>query len=63
MDGRINRVRYEDEEERCDVCQEGDAMMDELEAQRQACIQGGHQKQDRSMDSAINMLISNIPFP
>jgi hypothetical protein len=32
MDGRIDRVRYEDEEERCDVCQASDASMDDLEA-------------------------------
>ena len=32
MDGRVDRVRCEDEEERYDVCRESDAMMDELEA-------------------------------
>lgn len=32
MDGRVNRVRCEDEEERCDMCRESDAMIEELEA-------------------------------
>jgi hypothetical protein len=36
MDGRIDRVRCEDEEERCDVCQASDARMGELETQQQA---------------------------
>ncbi len=63
MDGRMDRVRCEDEEERCDVCQASDAMMDELEAQRQAYVQGEQEKQDRLMDSAIDMPTSSIPFP
>jgi RecQ family ATP-dependent DNA helicase len=63
MDGRMDRVRCEDEEERCDVCQESDAMMDELEAQRRACIQREQEKQDRLMDSAIDMPTSSVPFP
>jgi RecQ family ATP-dependent DNA helicase len=63
MDGRMDRARCEDEEEGCDVCRENDAMMDELEAQRQAYIHREHEKQDRSMDSAIDMPTSSIPFP
>jgi hypothetical protein len=63
MDGRIDRVRCEDGEERCDVCQASDAMMDELEAQRQAYIQREQEKQERFMDSAIDMPTSSIPFP
>jgi RecQ family ATP-dependent DNA helicase len=63
MDGRIDRTRCEDEEERCDVCRESDAMMDELEAQRRACIQREQEKQDRLMDSAIDMPTSSVPFP
>ena len=63
MDGRINRVRCEDEEEHCDVCQESDAIMDGLEAQRRACIQREQEKQDRLMDSAIHMPTSSVPFP
>jgi hypothetical protein len=61
MDGRVDRVRCEDEEERCNVCQEGDAMIDDLEAQRQAYIQSEHKKQDRLIDSAIDMPPSSIP--
>lgn len=44
------------------MCQASDAMMDELEAQRRACIQREHEKQDRLMDSAIDMPTSSIPF-
>ena len=62
MDGRIDRVRCEDGEERCDVCQASDAMMDELEAQRQAYIQREQEKQDRLMDSAIDIPSSSIRF-
>ena len=62
MDGRIDRVRCVDEEERCDVCQARDAMMDKLEAQRQAYVPGKHEEHDQSMDSAIHMPHSN-PFP
>jgi len=63
MDGRMDRVRCEDEEERCDMCQASDAIMDDLEAQRRVYIQREQEKQDRLMDSAIDMPTSNIPFP
>ncbi|KAK6610433.1 hypothetical protein H4I95_03492 [Botrytis cinerea] len=63
MDGRMDRVRCADEEERCDVCQASDAMMDELEAQQQAYIHREQEKQDRFTDSAIHMPTSSIPFP
>ena len=56
-------MRCEDGEERCDVCQASDAMMDELEAQRQVYIQREQEKQERFMDSAIDMPTSSIPFP
>ncbi|KAK6591435.1 DNA helicase [Botrytis cinerea] len=62
MDGRMDRVRCADEEERCDVCQASDAMMDELEAQQQAYIHREQEKQDRFTDSAIHST-SSIPFP
>ncbi len=32
INGRIDQVRCEDEEERCNVCQASDAMINELEA-------------------------------
>ncbi len=35
--------------------------MDELEAQRQAYIQQEQEQHDQSMDSAIDILSSNIP--
>jgi hypothetical protein len=38
-------------------------MMDDLEAQRRAYIQPEQEKQDRFMDSAIDMPTSSIPFP
>jgi hypothetical protein len=63
MDGRMDRVRCEDEEERCNVYQASDAIMDDLEAQRQVYIQREQEKQDRLMDSTIDIPTSNIPFP
>jgi hypothetical protein len=66
MDGRINRVRCEHEEERCDVCCESDTMMEELEVKRQAYIQEARMEQgkdNRFMDNAIDIPSSSIPFP
>lgn len=63
MDGRMDRSRCEDGEERCDVCREGDAMIEESEAQRQAWIQQEQETHDRSMDSAIEMPSSRVPSP
>ncbi|KAG4426959.1 hypothetical protein IFR05_017558, partial [Cadophora sp. M221] len=63
MDGRIDRVRCEDEEERCDVCCESDATMEELEAKRQAYVEEARkeqEKQGRSMDSAIDIPSSSV---
>ncbi len=63
MDGRIDRVRCEDKEERCDVCCESDAMMEELEAKRQAHVEEARkeqEKQGRLMDSAIDIPSSSI---
>jgi hypothetical protein len=36
MDGRVDRVRCKEGEERCDICQNSDAMIEEAEALRQA---------------------------
>jgi RecQ family ATP-dependent DNA helicase len=72
MDGRVDRVRCEDEEERCDVCRESDAMMDELEAQRQAYVheeqveqdkRDRQNKQDQWIDSGIGIRSSSMAFP
>ncbi|KAH7418918.1 hypothetical protein BKA64DRAFT_763810 [Cadophora sp. MPI-SDFR-AT-0126] len=63
MDGRIDRVKCEDEEERCDMCCESDAMMEELEAKRQAHVEEARkeqEKQGRLMDSAIDIPSSSI---
>jgi hypothetical protein len=38
IDRRMDRVRYEDEEERCNVCQASNAIIDELKGQRQVYI-------------------------
>ena len=62
MDGRIDRVRCEEGEERCDVCRASDAMMDELEAQRQAYVQQEHYQYNRGVDSGIQMPTSR-PCP
>jgi superfamily II DNA helicase RecQ len=43
MDGRVDRVRCEDGEERCDVCQKDDEAMEEVEALRQA-YKGMHER-------------------
>lgn len=59
----MDRVRYANKKERCDVCQASDAMMGELEAQRQAYIQQEQEKQDRLMNSAIDIPTSSVPFP
>jgi len=62
MDRRVDRARYEDEKEHCDVCRESDAMIDKLEAQQQVYVQREHEKQEQLIDSAINIPLSNIPF-
>ena len=59
VSGRIDRTRCEDEEERCVRCRESDAMMDELEDQRRACIRQEQEKQERLVDSAIDMPTSS----
>jgi len=63
MDGRMDRVRCADEEERCDVCQASDAMMDGLAAQRQTYIHQAQEHPNRFTDSAIDMPPSSIPLP
>ena len=59
----MDRVRCEDEEERYNICQASDTIIDELEAQWQAYIHWEQEKQDQLIDSAINILTSSIPFP
>jgi hypothetical protein len=62
MDGRVDRVRCEDGGERCNVCQASDAMMEDLEAKRKAYVQEVREKQDRLMDSAIDIPSSSVLF-
>jgi hypothetical protein len=62
MDGRVDRIRCEEEEERCDVCQESDAIMNTLESQRRAYVRG-EQEQDPFIDSGIFMPTSSMPCP
>ncbi|KAK5279583.1 ATP-dependent DNA helicase sgs1, partial [Exophiala xenobiotica] len=50
MDGRVDRVGCEDGEERCDVCEQGDIMIEQA-------------RENATMDSAIHMPSSSIPFP
>jgi hypothetical protein len=61
MDGRMDRVRCEEGEERCDVCQDSDGMVERMEAQRQAYVQE-EREQDRSLDSGID-IPSSIRLP
>jgi RecQ family ATP-dependent DNA helicase len=73
MDGRIDRVRCEDGEERCDVCRKDDEAMEEAEALRQAYEESNEQgideestheqeqeeyTHDQMLDNGINMASS-----
>jgi len=62
MDRRVDRARCEDEEKHCDIYRESNVIIDELEVQWQVYIQREHEKQERLMDSAINIPLSNMPF-
>ena len=57
IDGRTDRVRCEEGEERCDVCQKSDNMMEEAEALRQAYIaeQEEGRQHETVLDSGIDM--------
>ena len=54
LDGRMNRRRCEEGEERCDVCQKDDAMMEEGEALREAYMAEQERGQE-ILDSGIDM--------
>jgi hypothetical protein len=62
MDGRVDRARCEDKEEYCNIYRESNTIIDKLEAQWQAYIQREYEKQERLMDSTINIPLSNMPF-
>jgi RecQ family ATP-dependent DNA helicase len=57
MDGRMDRLRCEEGEERCDVCQESDMMVERIEVQQRAYVR---EQQDGVLDSGINILSSSI---
>jgi hypothetical protein len=61
VDKRANRLQCEEGEERCDVCERDDATMAESEAQRAAYIQEEQERQDRWMDSGIDVPSSSVP--
>jgi len=69
MDGRDDRLRCEEGEERCDVCSNDDAIMEGLEAEREAYAheereaytQEQREGQDRWMDSGIEIPSSSVP--
>jgi RecQ family ATP-dependent DNA helicase len=53
LDGRTDRRRCEEGEERCDVCQKSDSMMEEAEALREAYM--AEQERQEALDSGIDM--------
>lgn len=67
MDGRIDRVRCEDREEQCNVCQRDDQAIAEAEALRQAYIaeeeEQARYKHDQMLDSSIIIPSSDNILP
>lgn len=64
MDGREDRVRCEEGEERCDVCENDDAMMAESEAQRVAYVREEQERRQREEpDERIDGWIAALTFP
>jgi RecQ family ATP-dependent DNA helicase len=63
MDGRLDRVRCEDGEERCDVCQESDGMVERMEAQQQAYMREEQEKEARLWDRGVDIPSSSIDIP
>jgi hypothetical protein len=61
MDGRVDRGRCEEGEERCDVCQKDDAELAEVEELRETYIREQEQRvmQERENDSGIGMTSSS----
>ena len=55
MDGRVDRARCEEGEERCDICQDSDAMMEEAEALRQAYQESVRSRPEPTLDSGIDI--------
>jgi RecQ family ATP-dependent DNA helicase len=57
MDGRVDRLRCEDGEERCDICRKSDAMMEEAEALREAyqAEQNKRYRSEQTFDSGIDI--------
>ena len=61
-DDRSQRVRCEEGEERCDVCETDDATAERIEAQRRAYVEE-QEGQDQWTDSGIEVPSSSIPLP
>ena len=59
MDGRLDRTGCEDDEERCDICKEGEAMLRRMEEQRQE-FHNEQERQDRMTDSGIDISSSMV---
>ena len=55
MDGRVDRARCEEGEERCDICRDSDAMMEEAEALRQAYQESVRSRPEPTLDSGIDI--------
>ena len=66
MDGWVDRIRCEEGEERCDICQGSDAMMEEAEALRQAYEAEEDEQEnmwcrpERTLDSGIDIPSSQL---
>jgi hypothetical protein len=66
MDGWVDRIRCKEGEERCDVCQKSDAMMEEAETLRQAYIaqqEKERYQQEPTLDSGIDIPSSQSVIP
>ena len=66
MDGRMDRIRCEEGEERCDVCRKSDAMMEEAETLRQAYMaqqEKERYQQEQTLDSGIDIPSSQSVIP
>ena len=61
-DDRSQRVRCEEGEEQCDVCETDDATAERIEAQRRAYVEE-QEGQDQWTDSGIEVPSSSIPLP
>ena len=59
-DGRARRERCEEGEERCDVCEKGDIMMERLAVQKEAYAKIKQAQEEQWIDSGIDVPSSSI---